>query len=173
MRKGAEGHICLAGLGRVNRVKITFAVVVLPFVLLLNSCSQAFHYLVFNNTGSEMTVRSTWKNFDDDGKGRTVVPAGESIIVDYRDTLGISIPGKTRNYDRHLPRARAYVDRTATPPIVRIQVETNGVLHVLPPNWNRIMRPPPTEQPDGFPLKPRRNSTLQPRRAVDHELVPG
>ena len=115
------------------------------------SCSRAFVFKVFNNSGQDLIILSY------DGKlvpHEFPVAAGSTVDVQFPTKLSIIHSGNEWKYD--LPRLDKTYEytRASGVRVQDIQIETSGFIYLLLPKTKEAVHQFPA-QPDGFPIMPK------------------
>jgi hypothetical protein len=119
---------------------------------LLTSCKKGVFLLLFNNSGSDVTVAS----YDTAGRSDLHnIKKGMSKPIPWPTTLSIRFGSNQWTYGSFPVLPKSYVQRTrwGLPDYLKIQLEADGSLHMMPSNAVATLTNFPS-QPQGFPLLP-------------------
>jgi hypothetical protein len=120
-------------------------------LLALTSCSRAIVLQVFNNTGVEVKILAN----DGHQEQSFSVAQGQSQRI--KAPLGISVlsGGNSWQYDvKPVPKTKQYmISETFGPLVIKLQLQPDGSVHVLPPTAQGTQDGLPA-QPPGYPLIP-------------------
>ena len=125
-------------------------------VILLASCQRGIVYVMFNNTGQDITILS----YDTKMEPKSyTVKHGTAVDVQTPFVLKVRIAGREWVYDDwkdvrvgkefQYARPLGLIDE-------RFQIESDGAIYVLPAAAERIASSFP-QQPKGLPIRPRSN----------------
>jgi hypothetical protein len=128
----------------------TMGVALLLCATLLTSCTRAVVLQVFNNTGARITVNS----YESDLKEkRYVIDDAQSERVQNANRLTINRGNVIWNYNvKPVPTQTYMTSERAGPLVIKLQVESDGTIYVLPPQAQRVMATLPG-QPAAYPIR--------------------
>lgn len=120
---------------------------------LLTSCTRTIILQVFNNTGENIAVTSYELHHKEK---RYSVDKAESQRVQVSNHLTITQGRNMWDYDvKSVPKTKTFMTSEHFGAlVVKLQVEQNGVIYLLPPTAEAVMTNFPP-QPAGYPLRPR------------------
>lgn len=118
--------------------------------LTIAACARAPYMVVFNATGTPLTIQRT-APYDADA----TIASGEARRLRFPDAMRLTVTAGNATWRyavRFPPREMAHWSTLGTPEF-QLQVEPDGRVYVLPPGTvHALLELPP--QPEGFPLVP-------------------
>ena len=125
-------------------------------LLLLPSCTRTIVIQIFNATSGALEVVS----YEKSGAERHYqIGPNQSGRVQVSRQLTVRRERVSWNYDlKPIPKTTNFFASVALGPlVVKLQVEGDGTLYVLPPAATNVMRGFPP-QPDGYPIRPKQGN---------------
>lgn len=120
-------------------------------LVLCSSCSRPYELQFFNNTGKELVIISEYTYGNPEVK-RYRLPPGRSVIAGHH-MLRIKSASGLWTYPTFFVGERDVDSRSGKPRVVKLQIEPDGKLYLLPPATEKILTSLPPQR-QGFPVSP-------------------